>query len=164
MKVSRGYIEYWSNGPLLVVTWFDRRSVYFLSTMHGAEYDEPITIKRKNLDGSQLDVECPPLFPDYQQYIRGVDRGDQLIGYYNIGRRSVKWWKRCFAHLIECTLLNAYVLNGQAFPHLHAAEGHKRVDFLAFRCMVATGLLSSLAPVIKELVILEVVNTLTYNG
>jgi len=64
-------------------------TVYSLSTMHRAECDEAITIKRKNADGSQLDVECPSLLPDYQQYMRGVDRGDQLIGYYNIGRRSV---------------------------------------------------------------------------
>jgi len=118
MKVSR---EYRSNGPLLAVSWFDRRNVYFLSTMHKAECDEAITIRRKNPDGSQPNVECPLLLPDYQQYMRGVDRGDQLIGYYNIGRRSVKWLKQCFAHLVECTLLNAYILHGQAFPHLHAA-------------------------------------------
>ena len=140
-KVSRGYMEYRSNGQLIVVAWFDRHSVYFLSTMHRAECDEPITIKRKNPD--QLDVECPRLLPDYQQYMRGVDRGNQLIGYYNIGRTSVKWWKRFFAHLIECTLLNTYVLHGQAFPHLHSAKGHRRVHFLAFQCVVATELLSS---------------------
>ena len=43
-------------------------------------------VKRKNPDGSKIDIICPPLLPDYQQYMRGVDRGDQLVGYYNIGR------------------------------------------------------------------------------
>jgi len=108
--------------------------------MHRAECDEPVTIKRKNPDGSQLDVECPPLLPDYQQYMRGVDRGDQLIGYYNIGRRSVKWWKRCFAHLLKCSLLNAYILDGLAFPDQHSQRGHNKRDYLSFRLDVAAGL------------------------
>ena len=41
--------------------------------------------------------------------MRGVDRGDQRIGYYNSGRRSKKWWKRVFAYVIECSILNAFV-------------------------------------------------------
>ena len=88
MKVSRGYIDYRSNGPLLAVAWYDRRNVYFLSTMHRAELDIDVKVKRKNPDGTRTDVTCPPLLPDYQQYMRGVDRGDQLVTYYNLSRRS----------------------------------------------------------------------------
>ena len=40
------------------------------------------------MDGMQEDVSCPPLLPDYQTFMRGVDRGVQLLSYYNIGRRS----------------------------------------------------------------------------
>ena len=32
------------------------------------------------------------------------------MGYYNVGRRSMKWWKRVFAYLLEVSLFNAYVL------------------------------------------------------
>ena len=55
-------------------------------------------------------LECPPLLPDYQAYMRGIDRGDQLMSYYNVGRRSKKWWKRVFAYLLEVSIVNAYVL------------------------------------------------------
>ena len=34
---------------------------------------------------TRKEITCPPVLPDYQAYMRGVDRGDQLIGYYNIG-------------------------------------------------------------------------------
>ena len=111
--------------------------------MHRAETTEPCTICRRNQDGSRLDVPCPPLLPDYQQYMRGVDRGDQLVGFYNVGRRSRKWWKRCFSYLLECSLLNAYVLHGLAYPHLHQAKGRKKFDFLQFRLEVATSLINS---------------------
>ena len=142
-KENRGYYDYRSNGPLLAVAWFDRKYVYFITTMHRAETTEPCTIRRRNQDGSRLDVPCPPLLPDYQQYMRGVDRGDQLVGFYNVGRRSRKWWKRCFSYLLECSLLNAYVLHGLAYPHLHQAKGRKKFDFLQFRLEVATSLINN---------------------
>ena len=74
---TRGFYDYRSNGPLLAAVWFDRRFIYFLSTVHQAEATTPTMVKRQNIDGTQ-DVIWPPLLPDYQQYMRGVDRGDQM--------------------------------------------------------------------------------------
>jgi hypothetical protein len=90
--------------------------IYFVSTMHRASLSTPCTVKRKTVTGDREDVVCPPLLPDYQEFMRGVDRGDQLIGYYNVGRRSVKWWKRVFSYLIETSILNAYVLDKMVVP------------------------------------------------
>ena len=63
--------------------------------MHVAESSSAHpTVKRRRRDGTQVEVACPSVLPDYQAYMRGVDRGDQLQTYYNIGRRSTKWWER----------------------------------------------------------------------
>ena len=70
-----------------------------------------VTVKRRKIDGTHDDIPCPPILPDYQAYMRGVDRDDQLIGYYNAGRRSKKWWKWVFFHILECSILNGYVLH-----------------------------------------------------
>jgi hypothetical protein len=44
------------------------------NTLHVAEASaEPTSVLRHQPDGSQIAVECPPLLPDYQQYMRGVD-------------------------------------------------------------------------------------------
>ena len=140
---ARGFYDYRSNGPLLAAVWFDRRFIYFLSTMHSAESSTPVTVKRTNQDGSRNDVPCPPLLPDYQQYMRGVDRGDQLIGCYNVGRRSKKWWKRVFAHTLECSILNAYILERHAKPLQHALRGRNKRDFLRFRLELAEQLIGT---------------------
>ena len=59
--------------------------------------------------------------------MRGVDRGDQLINYYyNVGRRSRKWWKRIFFYLIEVSFLSAYILE----QHSEERRSH---NYLAFR-------------------------------
>ena len=49
----------------------------------------------------------------------------------------MKWWN----HLLECSLLNTYVLDGLAFPDLHARRGHNKSDHLSFHLEVAAGLI-----------------------
>ena len=53
-----------------------------------------------------------------------------------------EWWKRCFSYLLECSLLNAYVLHGLAYLHLHQANGWQKFDFLQFWLEVATGFIN----------------------
>jgi len=133
-KVDRGYYDYRSLGPLLACVWMDKRVIHFLTTLHAASQD--VTVKRRTKDGTQEEVNCPPCLPDYQAYMRGVDRGDQLMSYYNVGRRSTKWWKRIFAYLIEVACLNAYVLK------THGQTGQRKTpSYLHFRLELLHGLI-----------------------
>ena len=131
-KVDRGYYDYRSIGPLLACVWMDKRIIHFLTTLHAATLDA--SVKRRTKDGTQEDVRCPPCLPDYQAHMRGVDRGDQLMSYYNVGRRSRKWWKRVFAYLIEVACLNAYVLK------THGQTGQRKSPtYLEFRLDITVG-------------------------
>jgi len=76
----------------LAAVWYDQKFVYFVSTLLKVKQDGD-TIPWHAEDCSILDAPCPPLLLDYQKYMRGVDRGDKLIGCYNMGRRSKKSWK-----------------------------------------------------------------------
>ncbi len=46
--------------------------------MHIGERVGNPTVNKRQADGTQVDNPCPPCLPDYQKYMRGVDRGDQL--------------------------------------------------------------------------------------
>ena len=98
-------------------------------------------VKRRKLDGIQVEVACPPLLPDYQAYMRGVDRADQLQVYYNIGRRSTKWWKRVFFYIVECAILNSYILDRHIHSAEHARKGRRKRDVLQFRLELAQELI-----------------------
>ena len=89
-----------------------------------SSWNGPSTVKRRKLDATQEEVSCPSLLPDYQKFMRGVDRGDQLQSYYNIGRRSRKWWKSIFFYIIEVSI-NAYVLDSYVRPSRHAVSGRE---------------------------------------
>ncbi len=47
------------------------------------------TILRTEKGGSRIERQCPPCVIDYQKFMGGVDRGDQLESYYNMGRRCL---------------------------------------------------------------------------
>ena len=120
---NRGHCDYQSNGPLLASVWVDKRTIYFFSSFQSAE--PPATVKRRKLDGTRVNVACPSCLVDYLAYMRGVDRGDKLEDYYNIGRLTTRWWKKVFAYVIECCLLNSYVLDGHISPVEHARLGRQ---------------------------------------
>lgn len=136
--VDSGYYDYRSSGPLLACVWKDKRIIHFLTTLHVAVTSVACTVQRRGEDGTREDVECPPCLPDYQTYMRGVDRGDQLMCYYNIGRRSTKWWKRVFSYIVEVCALNACVL--YKFAHTNRSS---REDYLAFRISLGESLVGT---------------------
>ena len=57
----------------------------------------------------------------------GVDDVDKLASYYNVGRRSKKWWKKVFAYGIECCISNAYVLDSHARPLDHSCRSRAKL-------------------------------------
>ena len=137
---DRGWYDYRSSPPLLACAWKDKKIINFLTTIHKAT--PPARVLRTVVSDGQVTreaVTCPPLLPDYQAFMRGVDRGDQLIGYYNIGRRSRKWWKRVFGYAIEVAALNAYIIQKDGRP---PSERSKH-DYLEFRVALAEELIGS---------------------
>ena len=91
---NHGFVDFLSNGPLLATIWVDKRSIYFLSTIHVAEppLGSTCSVKRRTTIGAQEDKPCPPCLPDYQCFMRRVDCKDQIQQYYNLGRRSIKYY------------------------------------------------------------------------
>ena len=140
---NRGTYQYLSNGPLLACSWVDKRSLYLLTTMHIGERVGNPTVRRRQADGSQADVSCPPCLPDYQKHMRGVDRGDQLESYYNVGRKSKKWWRRIFFFCLEVSILNSFCLEKMVRPSEHQRLGRKKRDILSFRLQLAKELIGS---------------------
>ena len=69
--------------------------------------------------------------------MRCIDHGDQMMGYYNIGRRSVKWWKRGYSYILKVCFFDAYTIEQ------HGRVGSEKRDYLAFRIDLAEGLIGS---------------------
>ena len=62
-------------------------------------------------DGRKEEVECPLALMSYNKYMGGVDRGDQLRGYYRCMVKSRKFYKYIFYFLIDVAVTNAFILH-----------------------------------------------------
>ena len=139
-SVERGFLDYRSSPPLVANVWKDKRVINFLLNMHNAT--GPASVLRTTVSEGEVtreEVTCPPVLPDYQAYMRGVDRGDQLIGYYNLGRRSRKWWRGAFSYISEVAALNSYIIHKDGMP----PSEQKKYDYLDFRYALAEELIGS---------------------
>ncbi|ETN22011.1 hypothetical protein PPTG_20871 [Phytophthora nicotianae INRA-310] len=109
-----------SNPGLVSLMWADNTIVYFLASHVIAE---PTTVRRRERSGPPSNVPCPGVVAEYQRYMGGVDRHDQLrLQAYSIQMaiRFNKYYKGLFLGLVDMALVNAYIL------HRHIWEKTKK--------------------------------------
>jgi len=104
---KRGDMVARQEGNLTVTVWQDKRLVTSVSTAHSPDQTE--VVKRKKVDGSIIHVDCPVCIVDYNKYMGGVDKGDQLRQYYYVRVKSRKSYKYIFWFLFEVCVQNAFV-------------------------------------------------------
>lgn len=138
-KLRKGDIMTFKNGPLMGLKWMDKRQVAMLSTIHDDATINKRRRTRRATDGVEV-IKKPKVIEEYNSYMGGVDKADQLITYYGFSHRTSKWYKRTFFHLFEVSIVNAYILYCLTVPT------KQRLSHLDFRLAIASHLLSSFLP------------------
>ena len=93
----------------------DKREVTVLTTIHQAGF---VGVERRNnAPGGRENVEQPIAIVEYNHYMGGVDRGDQLLSYYGFAHRTRKWWRRVFFFLLDTAVVNSYILYTEEHPN-----------------------------------------------
>lgn len=64
------------NNELIATAWGNKKTVFILST--NSDPNDHISILRKQKDGTMKDVPCPVIGRQYNRFMFGVDRVDQL--------------------------------------------------------------------------------------
>ena len=108
---ERGDIRYVRDHDILYVQWLDKRAVTLLSSMHRAtEWDDATRTARIDGHWVQQQIRRPAAVASYNEYMGGVDQFDQLASTYRLLRRAKKSWKCLFYDLIECAVINSFIL------------------------------------------------------
>ena len=68
--------------------WHDKRVVNMLSTFHNNETVDKER-RSKNADGGVEVVKKPKMVEEYNKYMGGVDRNDQMVPYYSYSHKLV---------------------------------------------------------------------------
>ena len=112
--VSRGNGFYWREKDSKVVYcgWRDSKCVVMLSCAHPGHTEGTVRRRVKTDNGTEvLAVAIPVMIQQYNEFMGGVDKSDQLISYHHILRQTIRYWKTLFYHLLEIMVTNAFILH-----------------------------------------------------
>lgn len=131
VKRGTGYYIRQPRSKLVYTVWKDKKAVTVMSTAFPGHSTG--TVKRRVKDGmgfSQLQsVPIPQPTVKYNAFMGGVDKSDQFISYNRILRRTVRYWKTMFYHLLEICATNSSII----YNWYRMASGKKRLSETRFR-------------------------------
>lgn len=109
-SMARGEFQFQVKERISAVKWMDKKLVSFLSSYHSPRAIS--RVRRKLRSGVRTELYCPKVVDTYNKSPPngGVDRFDQLLERYSIGRRSIKWWHRILYYLIDLAIANTHLL------------------------------------------------------
>jgi len=87
----------------MVLKWLDRREVFMLSTLFDDELADCGKIDRNGVNIKKLNCVV-----NYNACMGSIDKTDMLLSSVECVRKTLKWYKKIFFHLIDLCLLNAF--------------------------------------------------------
>ena len=123
------------------VVWKDSKCIPVMSTAYPGHSTN--TIKRRIKDqvsgfSEVVNVTIPEAVEGYNTYMGGVDKSDQFISYNRILRKTVRYWKTMFYHLLEIIVTNSSIL----YNWNRMTAGMKRVSQTQFRDTIIQQIIS----------------------
>ena len=94
------------NRPLVFASWLDGSVVNILSNVDSTECTEVV----RRHGNRSITYEAPQIVQQYNTYMQGVDRVDQVRSRFSIadGHSSKKWYKKLAMGLIDLARVNAF--------------------------------------------------------
>ena len=132
--IKKGEVVHNKKNGILALKWKDKRDVSMLSTIH----NHSMVIKRRRTRlaaGGFEEIQKPLVVDQYNSFMGGVDRNDQLLSYYGFAHRTVKWWKRLFLHLLDIAVINSYTM------YTESRQDKRLLTHKEFRISLAKALL-----------------------
>lgn len=124
-KLDKGECETASTENMIAMKWVDKRPVHMLSTTCTAHMTGTGKIDR-NTNTEMLKPDC---VIKYNDKMGGVDKADMQVSFVECARKTLKWYKKLFFHLMDISLYNAFVL--------YQVRTGKKPHFSEFRLNVA---------------------------
>lgn len=106
-KLEKGEIIHLHNDNLMALKWQDKRDVHMLTTLHEPGF---APTKKKNYKNNE-NIWKPLGIIDYNANMGPIDKSDMQISFSECVRKSVKWYKKFFFHLVDMTVFNCNIMS-----------------------------------------------------
>ncbi|CAF4700965.1 unnamed protein product [Rotaria sp. Silwood2] len=115
-KIGKGPQVYKNTDNMLALKWHDKNDVIILSTIH-----EP---QMKNTERNSTTIQKSVSVIDYNFNIHMIDKADTQISLVECLRKTVKWYRKLFFHMLDLSVFNSYVHN-----KVNTVKKRKCVDY-----------------------------------
>nr|XP_054930729.1 piggyBac transposable element-derived protein 4-like [Dermacentor andersoni] len=105
-KMKKGEAESYHTKALLALKWHDKRDVHVLTSMHDALLEDTGKVDRVTGENKRK----PACVLEYNMKMGLVDKTDMMMSFSESIRKSLKWYKKFFFHIMDMCLLNAFIL------------------------------------------------------
>jgi len=119
-KLPKGAVESYVSNELLYEKWSDRRQVNMLNSFMPRKMEYVPSFNPNN------NRENPTSVVRYNKTMGGVDYIDQILSPYKAERKTIRWYKKFFFHLLDLSVYNSFVL----FKNLNPSKRVVYLDFL----------------------------------
>lgn len=130
LKYERGrsteYVASFDGIDVSLLAWKDNKIVNLISTYVGERpfeiinpandtvsapltQNKPTTSRFCKRTNTRIEIACPNIIKEYNKHMGGVDLLDSCMGRNRISTKSRKWTSRVFYHLLDITMVNAWV-------------------------------------------------------
>ena len=128
-KLERGQQVFKHTEHFLALKWHDKRDVLMLSTIHTAD----AVFSEKLGPGTMQKVMKPLSVVDYNKNMEAIGLSDLQIVYSESVKKSMTWYRKFFFHLLDKTVLNAFILSKMA--------ASQTMQLLDFRLQIIQGII-----------------------
>ncbi|XP_060862212.1 piggyBac transposable element-derived protein 4-like [Metopolophium dirhodum] len=102
-KLKIGETQSLHTNKMLAMRWLDRRDVYMLTTCFT---DKMLCTGKTDIENKN--IRKPDCIIKYNESMGSVDKTDMLLSSVECVRKTIKWYKKVYFHLIDMSLLNSY--------------------------------------------------------
>lgn len=124
-KLKKGESKAMYLDHILIGKWRDKREVIYISS----EFENDMTTV---MSRNGIEKEKPLPIAMYNKYMGGVDKQDQLMAYYPVIRKTLRWYKKLAIHIFQLLLINSHILYNKY---------HEKMTLSRFRMSVIANLL-----------------------
>ena len=127
------------NSNTVFVVWKDSSCVAVMSTCYPGHSTSTVKRHMKESTGHHIkDVPIPSAIARYNKFMGGVDKSDQFISYNRVLRKTKRYWKTMFYHLLEIMATNSSILHNWQ----RMTNGMSKMTQTKFRDRLVQGIIS----------------------
>ncbi|XP_023944413.1 piggyBac transposable element-derived protein 4-like [Bicyclus anynana] len=132
-RIARGTLltRYNARG-VCVTNYRDKSNVLMISTEHHSDF-----VQSRNRHGKVK--QTPKVIVEYKKYMRGVDRKNEMLSYYQSFKKSTKWHNQIVIHVMQVMLLNCFNMFNEQMKR--SGDNSRPMSFYDFRLKVIKRLL-----------------------